>query len=75
MAVALGFITIVVRRDAIETKVSGGWKAWYDKHSHLIGRICWHVIELFVISWNKHAKLESFQEFISSRGSDITWTS
>ena len=54
MAVALGFITIVVRRDAIETKVSGGWKAWYDKHSHLMGRACWHDEELFVISWMNH---------------------
>ena len=51
MAVAVRFITLVVRKDAIEHKVCGGWASWISMHKSKLGKICWHDDSLFAISW------------------------
>ena len=57
MAVAIRFITIVVKKDAIEQKVPGGWISWLSKHKNKLGKICWHDESLFAISWMNNADI------------------
>jgi len=54
LAIEIRFITIVTRRDAIETKVSGGWEGWLETHKSKIGRTCWYDDHLFATSWMNH---------------------
>lgn len=51
MSVEVRFITTIVRIDAIEAKVDGGWKQWSEKYADLMGKLCWHDDHLFAISW------------------------
>lgn len=51
MAVEVRFFTTIVRIDAIDAKVEGGWKAWSEKYADLMGKLCWHDDRLFAISW------------------------
>ena len=55
MAIEVRFITTIVRIDAIEAKVEGGWKAWSAKYADLVGKLCWHDDHLLAISWMNHA--------------------
>ena len=57
MAVAIRFITILVRKDAIEQKVPGGWISWLSTHKKKLGKICWHDDSLFAISWMNNADI------------------
>jgi len=54
LAIEIRFITIVTRRDAIETKVSSGWEGWLETHKSKIGRTCWYDDHLFATSWMNH---------------------
>ena len=66
MAVAVKFITLVVRKDAIEQKVDGGWVSWLSMHRNKLGKICWHDEFLFAISWMNNndiaAQIKEYEE-------------
>lgn len=66
MAVAVKFITLVVRKDAIEQKVNGGWVSWLSMHRNKLGKICWHDEFLFAISWMNNndiaAQIKEYEE-------------
>ena len=66
MAVAVKFITLVVRKDAIEQKVDGGWVSWLSMHKNKLGKICWHDEFLFAISWMNNndiaAQIKEYEE-------------
>ena len=54
LAIEIRFITIVIRRDAIEAKVPGGWIGWLESHKRRIGKTCWHDEHLFATSSMNH---------------------
>ena len=64
MAVEVRFITTIVRIDAIEAKVIGGWEGWSKKYADIMGKLCWHDDHLFAISWmNYNDSVSTTQEY------------
>jgi len=50
MTIHIEFITLVVRIDAIEAKVEGGWDGWLQRYEGLMGSVCQQDEDLFSIS-------------------------
>lgn len=50
MAIEIQFVSLVLRRDAIESRYAGGWSVFYDDHKHLLGLGALYDEHLFCLS-------------------------
>ncbi len=50
MAIEIQCVSLVLRRDAIDSRYAGGWVAFLDEHRHLLGLGAWYDEHLFCLS-------------------------
>ncbi|MEY5007229.1 MAG: hypothetical protein RL764_545 [Pseudomonadota bacterium] len=68
MAIALAFINLIIRIDAIEAKYQGWWEKFKRDHEMQIGSVAWYEDHLFRIGAMSPADLEPWVEDFRAAG-------